>query len=131
MQTYTNWTRVIVASTIGLLFIILLLFGISFAAKSYGRYQARQDASNQVVVHRRLIQVEEQKRQIRVIEAHGIAEAQAIINATLTPLYLQHEAIQAQELWAGSDNKSVIYVPVAGSGIPLIRDTSQDSEQSP
>ena len=34
--------------------------------------------------------------EIRVEEAKGIAEAQRIINATLTPYYLQHEAIGAQ-----------------------------------
>jgi regulator of protease activity HflC (stomatin/prohibitin superfamily) len=42
--------------------------------------------------------------EIRIEEAKGIAEAQKIINATLTQNYLQHEAIQAQLKMAESPN---------------------------
>ena len=50
--------------------------------------------------------------EIRVEEAKGIAEAQRIINATLTTNYLQHEAIQAQKTMASSPNHTTVYIPV-------------------
>jgi hypothetical protein len=106
--------------------VMVLLLGTHAGLKSYGRYQARQDAHNQTIVHKRLVTVEEQKRQIRVIEAHGIAESQDIINATLTPLYLQHEAIQAMEMWAESDSNSVVYLPVGEGGLPLIKEVTPE-----
>ncbi len=58
--------------------------------------------------------------EIRVEEAKGIAEAQKIINATLTPNYLQHEAIQAQLKMAESPNHSTVYIPVGSNGLPLV-----------
>jgi regulator of protease activity HflC (stomatin/prohibitin superfamily) len=58
--------------------------------------------------------------EIRVEEAKGIAEAQKIINATLTSNYLQHEAIQAQRTMAGSPNHTTVYIPVGPNGIPIV-----------
>ena len=59
--------------------------------------------------------------EIRVEEAKGIAEAQRIINTTLTENYLQHEAINAQITMASSPNHTTVYIPVGSNGIPLIR----------
>ncbi len=56
-----------------------------------------------------------------IIEAKGIAEAQAIINKTLTPQYLQHEAIKAQVAMANGQNHTVVYIPSGDNGIPLVR----------
>lgn len=67
------------------------------------------------------VKIAEKKKQIKVIEAEGIAEAQRIINTTLTPLYLQHEAIQAQVGLAGSPNHTTVYIPVGTNGIPLVK----------
>lgn len=61
--------------------------------------------------------------EIRVEEAKGIAEAQRIINATLTPYYLQHEAINAQVTMANSPNHTTVYIPVGSNGIPLVQTT--------
>lgn len=58
--------------------------------------------------------------QIEVERAKGTAEAQRIINSTLTINYLQHEAIQAQKKMAESPNHSTIYIPLGPTGIPLI-----------
>ena len=76
------------------------------------------NANNQVQLNeiqiqqtKQLIEVEQQKAQIKVQEAKGIAEAQEIINKTLTDKYLQHEAIQAQEKMANSQNYNTIYIP--------------------
>ena len=60
---------------------------------------------------------------IRVEEAKGIAEAQKIINTTLTANYLQHEAINAQLVMAKSPNHTTVYIPVGTNGIPLVKDT--------
>lgn len=59
--------------------------------------------------------------EIRIEEAKGIAEAQRIINATLTPNYLQHEAIQAQLKMASSPNHTTVYIPSGDNGIPIVR----------
>lgn len=52
-------------------------------------------------------------------EARGIAKAMEIINGKLTPMYLQHEAIEAQKLMVGSPNHTTIYIPVGAGGVPL------------
>lgn len=59
--------------------------------------------------------------EIRVEEAKGIAQAQKIINATLTPNYLQHEAINAQIKMAESPNHTTVYIPVGNNGVPLVK----------
>jgi hypothetical protein len=98
-----------------------------FGFPAYNRYQARQDAANQIAVNHLVIQQEEQnvdvekaKAEIRRQEAIGIAEAQNTINATLTPLYIQHEAIQAQEKMVNSPNHTEIYIPSGANGVPII-----------
>lgn len=61
-----------------------------------------------------------------IIEAKGIAEAQAIINKTLTPQYLQHEAIKAQVAMANGQNHTVVYIPSGDNGIPLVRTINKE-----
>lgn len=118
--------------TLGVVIIIGLIavlgYGLLFGVKSFGRYQKRQDANNEVLVNeirikqtQQLVEVEKQKAEIKVAEANGIAEAQRIINATLTDRYLQHEAIQAQEKMAGSPNHTTIYIPSGQNGIPIVK----------
>lgn len=58
--------------------------------------------------------------EIRIEEARGIAEAQKIINSTLTQNYLQHEAINAQLKMASSPNHTTVYIPSGTNGIPLV-----------
>lgn len=58
--------------------------------------------------------------EIRIEEARGIAKAQQIINSTLTPNYLQHEAIQAQLKMATSPNHTTVYIPSGSNGIPIV-----------
>jgi regulator of protease activity HflC (stomatin/prohibitin superfamily) len=69
---------------------------------------------------------ESQEAERKVIEAKGIAEAQGIINKTLTPAYLQHEAIKAQMMMAGSPNHTTVYIPSGDNGIPLVRTVNKD-----
>jgi hypothetical protein len=108
---------------------ILLLVGIMLVGMpAWSRYQDVMNAHNQIQVNelvsqqtKQLIQNERQKAQIRVEEAKGIAEAQKLINATLTDQYLQHEAIEAQRGMANSPNHTQIYIPVGNNGIPLVK----------
>jgi hypothetical protein len=107
-------------------------FGLTYGVKSFTRQQKVLDAKNEIQVNemkisqtQQLVQVEKQKAEIKVAEAVGIAEAQKIINATLTDRYLQHEAIQAQEVMAGSPNHTTVYIPSGNNGIPLVTTTNQ------
>lgn len=113
---------------------IVIILAVGFSAllwagiKSFARYQTLADERNQIQVNEirisqqeQLIKVEQQKAEIRVAEARGIAESQRIINATLTDKYLQHEAIQAQEHLAGSPNHTTVYIPSGQNGIPLVK----------
>lgn len=68
-----------------------------------------------------VLQKERQEAERRVIEAEGISKAQKIINETLTPAYLQHEAIQAQMKMSESPNHTTVYIPTGDNGIPLVR----------
>lgn len=116
--------NIIFVGSVGLVVIIALMFGFP----SYNRYQARQDAQNQVAINEIIIQqqeqniqVEKQKAQIRIVDAGGIAQAQQIIAASLTDSYLQYLAIDAQKSMANGTNHTEIYIPVGTNGIPLVR----------
>lgn len=63
-----------------------------------------------------------QEAEIKIIEAEGLAKAQRIINSTLTPYYLQHEAIQAYTKLAGAQNTTFVILPTSpnSAGMPLI-----------
>lgn len=98
--------------------------------KSFNRTQKLKTARNNVRVTE--INVAKAKQRARITyaeiaitkaeaqkkyqESIGIRRAQDEISSTLTPLYIQHEAIQAQE--RGGSNK--IYIPVGNNGIPLV-----------
>jgi len=59
--------------------------------------------------------------EIRIEEAKGIAQAQKIINSTLTANYLQHEAINAQRHMADSPNHTTVYIPSGANGVPIVK----------
>jgi len=60
--------------------------------------------------------------EIKEIEARGLANAQRIINSTLSDKYLQHEAIMAYEKLANSENTTFVIMPTSptATGMPLI-----------
>jgi hypothetical protein len=112
---------------LGVAVVVGVFFGGWAGYKSFERYQRLADERNQVQINdiqiaqtAQLVQVEKQKAQIKIVEAGGIAEAQRIINETLTDKYLQHEAIQAQEKMASSPNHTTIYIPSGQNGIPIV-----------
>lgn len=82
---------------------------------------AKKMATTQVLEQKATeLKIEEQKKAIRIVEAEGIAKAMEIIQAKLTPNYLQHEAIEAQKAMVGSPNHTTIYIPVGPMGVPLV-----------
>ena len=119
---------------LGIIIAVFLLVGIfysiGFGYRAYNRYQKVADARNEIAVNEmkiqqteQLVKVEQQKADIRVVEAEGIGKAQDIINKTLTDKYLQHEAIMAQEKMADSPNHTTIYIPSGQNGLPIVATT--------
>lgn len=76
------------------------------------------------------VKIEQKKRQQRVVEAQGIAEAMAVINRKLTPSYLQYLAIDAQKAMVGSPNHTTIYIPSGANGVPLVGTLNVDQSQN-
>ncbi len=66
------------------------------------------------------IQTAKAKAQIREAEADGIAKAMETINQKLTPIYVQYEAIQAQQKMINSPNHTEVYIPVGPMGVPIV-----------
>lgn len=124
--------------------LVFLAFCVAGAAgcREYNRYQKRADAKNSVKVTHINIQRAQQQAQItraqieatkaraqkRIVEAKGIKRAQELIADSLTPLYVQHEAIQAQKVGGAGDRT---YIPVGPQGVPLVADVSEPSLESP
>jgi hypothetical protein len=66
------------------------------------------------------IQTAKAKAQIREAEAEGVAKAMHTINQKPTPLYVQYEAIQAQQRMVNSPNRTEVYIPVGPMGVPIV-----------
>jgi regulator of protease activity HflC (stomatin/prohibitin superfamily) len=65
------------------------------------------------------IEIERKERVKREVQAQGIANAMEIIRGQLSPMYVQHEAIEAQKMMVGSPNHTTVYIPVGPMGVPL------------
>jgi uncharacterized iron-regulated membrane protein len=113
--------RVIAAIAILVVFIALCFGGVA-GCKSFNRYQKRADAANTARAERLKVAAVEARAEQRYQESVGIKRAQDEINKTLTPLYVQHEAIQALE----RSGAATVYIPSGPQGVPLVRDTSED-----
>lgn len=111
------------ASVVLVLVLCVLIIPL-FGYKAYSRYQKRADAENNVRVteiqiknQEQRVKIAEQKAQIRYVEATGIRRAQDAISKTLTPLYVQHEMIQA----LAASGASTVYIPTdPASGLPVV-----------
>lgn len=115
---------------VGLLLAVALLVGGASGCKGWARYQKRADANNNVKVtaiqirnQEQRVKIAKQKAQIRFENSKGIRKAQDEIARTLTPAYLQWEAIQAQLALAASNNSTFIYIPSGANGVPLVATT--------
>jgi hypothetical protein len=114
---------------VAILIVVGLLVGGAFGCNAYSRYQKRADANNKVKTNHIKIRffeqqkrIEQQKADIRVIHAIGIRKAQDHIAATLTPLYVSFEQVQAlKEIATRGQNNSVVFVPTQpGTGLPIV-----------
>jgi len=94
-----------------------------------------QAVSNKLAVSQDLetratqVEIARKDAERRVVEADGIARATQIIQQRLTPLYVQHEAIEAQKAMVGSPNHSVIYIPVGPMGVPIVSTLAPPGEK--
>lgn len=124
-------TKAIVFACLGFIVFCAIVFGaLGPGCKSYNRWQKREDASNKVQVVKIEIQKAEEEAKVntaqikateaeakkRVAEAIGIKKAQVEINRTLTPLYVQHEYVQALE----KGHVESTFIPVGPNGIPIV-----------
>lgn len=135
MSEVGTWTAAALAT---LAIFGLLIFGSVAgcgAYKGWHRGQLRADANNNVKITTINIRRAQQQAKVvaaqdatikaladqRLIKARGIKNAQDEIQSTLTPLYVQFEAIEAQKAIATSgQNNTVIYVPSGTNGTPTI-----------
>lgn len=93
-------------------------------AREFSRYQKRADAENNVKVteiqihnQEQRVKIAQQKAEIRYVDATGIRRAQDAISQTLTPLYVQHEMIQALR----ESGATTVYIPTdPASGLPVV-----------
>ncbi|HOX08923.1 MAG TPA: SPFH domain-containing protein [Planctomycetota bacterium] len=83
-----------------------------------------QKLASQQELERSAVQVEIAKRQalVKIEEARGVAQAQEIINNTLTTNYIRHEYVNALMSCARSPNTTIIYVPLGADGLPFVLD---------
>ena len=132
-----NWRNVFTMIAVALAALVIIiggLFGVVASIKSFNRAQKVKDAKNSVKVTTIYIQRQRQEAKRiaardgvvqaqadqRIIEARGIAKSQELISGSLTPLYVQHEAIQNQRRSGGER----VYIPVGPQGVPLVADVS-------
>lgn len=99
----------------------ILLRGMALPDTVSGAIEQKLKAEQESEQMKFVLTKETQEAERKVIEAKGIAEAQGIINKTLTNQYLQHEAIKAQMALADSPNHTTVYIPSGDNGIPLVR----------
>lgn len=67
--------------------------------------------------------IAEAEAQIQIIQAKGQQAAQDIIQSTLTPMFLQFQAIEVQRQLARSPNAVFYFVPLGRDGLPFIVET--------
>jgi regulator of protease activity HflC (stomatin/prohibitin superfamily) len=77
------------------------------------------------------IEIERKERTKREVQAQGIANAMQIIRGQLSPMYIQHEAIEAQKLMVNSPNHTVVYIPSGPMGVPITGTFAATAPQGP
>jgi uncharacterized membrane protein len=127
----------IIAAVVAFVVFVAFCIGGVAGCREFSRYQKRADAVNKTKIVRQEIKTAEQQALVnraqiaatqaeaekRIVEAEGIRKAQDLISATLTPLYVQHEAIKAQENDRQGDRT---YIPVGPQGVPIVADVASD-----
>lgn len=82
----------------------------------------QQAVANQKRLEAMKVQTEiaQREAEIKITEAHGIAEANRIISGSLTREYLQHESNMALQKFAENGNTHTVVVPAGMNVAPLI-----------
>ena len=70
------------------------------------------------------VEIAKKDAEIEIERAKGIAEANHILNSSLTAEYLQHEVNKALQRFADNDG-SVVVIPANMQGFDLILDSGQ------
>lgn len=132
-----HWGNIALAVIASFVVLTIIIVGVGSGCRAYNRYQKRADANNNVkVTHINIRNAQQQAQvknaqiaqtkaaaEIRFQESVGIKRSQDEINKTLTPAYLQWEAIQSQMKMAQSPNNTMVYIPSGPQGIPLVKTT--------
>lgn len=141
-----KWGKITILSLLSTFLIIVMFVAGCAGCKEYNRYQKRADARNKTEIVKQGIQTAREQAKVNVAqieatkaeankrreEAKGLRDAQDTVQATLTPLYIQHEAIEAQKATAVSGhNNTIIYVPSGTSGVPLVQTPPLKQNLSP
>jgi leucyl aminopeptidase len=119
-----NWVGIVASALVLIVLLLTCMVGCAAGVKEYGRYQKRADAQNEVRItaiqiqnQAQRVQIAHQQAEIRLQEAIGVRKAQDEISGTLTPLYVQHEMIQALK----ESGAATVYIPTdPASGLPVV-----------
>jgi hypothetical protein len=123
----------VTAGIVGFFMLMLIVLLVIAGFKTFGRYQARADANNQVTLnsiqirqYEQKVHIAQQQANIRFTNSVGVRRAQDEIARTLTPLYVQFEMIDTLKAIAASGrNNSIIYIPTGANGVPLVSVSNQ------
>lgn len=77
------------------------------------------------------VRIAEKEAEIRLREARGIAEANKVINNTLTPAYLQHESNKVLMAFAERGGTTTVVIPANMNAAPLINLPTAAPEAQP
>ncbi len=83
--------------------------------------QQAVQAQKQLEAKKVQVEIAAKDAEIEIARAHGIAEANAIINSSLTPEYLQHELNEALKAFAENDG-GVVVIPANMQGFQMMLD---------
>jgi hypothetical protein len=101
---------------------------IQFPALVTQAVSAKLAAAQELETRSTQVAIARKDAEKRIVEAEGIAKATQIIQQRLTPLYVQHEAIEAQKLMVNSQNHTTIYIPVGPMGVPIVNTVGGGAE---
>ncbi len=118
-QELTAWVQARTADT-PFQVLNVVVGNIQFPAVVTQAVSAKLAAAQELETRATQVAIARKDAEKRVVEAEGIARATQIIQQRLTPLYIQHEAIEAQKAMVNSPNHTTIYIPVGPMGVPLV-----------
>jgi regulator of protease activity HflC (stomatin/prohibitin superfamily) len=131
-QEITTWAQARTAET-PFEVLHVVVGNIQFPAVVTQAVTAKLAAAQDLETRATQVEIARKDAEKRIVEAEGIARATQIIQQRLTPLYIQHEAIEAQKAMVNSPNHTTVYIPVGPMGVPIVGTlgTAERSEPKP